>query len=345
MLALLSGRNYQLLLEPAHWMSTIDCLPDDPGSLSRSWGIHPQAIIEILPPLAGFVGSDLMAGVIATKLTETGPGNLLIDFGTNSEVALWDGKALWVTSAAGGPAFEGCGISCGTVAEPGAIYQVRDPAGKACGGAGTTGFTMAKNPSDPGGMTAARGILGSTFTFSTIEGENPTGICGSGIVDLIACLVGSGKLTRTGRFAPDLPQEEIVLLEGERRLVLTRKDVDIFQRAKGAISAAIGVLISMAGLRANELQRIYVGGAFGHFLNKANAVSIGLLPDMSYECIQLCGNTALAGCEYLLMSSASIEHLKRIAAGARLINLARSADFEDLFFEGLYLRKWPEKDR
>ena len=91
MLALLSGRNIPLLLQPAHWMSRIDCLPRNVAEFAAAWGIHPEADIEILPPLAGFVGSDLLAGVLATELTETGAGSLFIDFGTNSEIALWDG--------------------------------------------------------------------------------------------------------------------------------------------------------------------------------------------------------------------------------------------------------------
>ena len=81
--------------------------------------------MEVISPLAGFVGSDLLAGVLATRLTEQ-PGSLLIDFGTNSEMALWDGQTLWVTSAAGGPAFESCGMQCGMPAEPGAIYRFGD---------------------------------------------------------------------------------------------------------------------------------------------------------------------------------------------------------------------------
>jgi uncharacterized 2Fe-2S/4Fe-4S cluster protein (DUF4445 family) len=124
MLALLSGKNYDLLLQPSHWMSPVDCLPDRPDRWAVPLGIHPRAWIEIIPPIAGFVGSDLLAGMVATHLIENEPGGLFIDFGTNSEMALWDGQVLWVTSAAGGPAFEGSGISCGAPADPGAIYRV-----------------------------------------------------------------------------------------------------------------------------------------------------------------------------------------------------------------------------
>ena len=139
-------------------------------------------------------------------------GSLLIDFGTNSEIALWDGRSLWVTSAAGGPAFEGCGIGCGTPAEPGAICRVTRP----------------------------RSDRPAALEFQTIDDEKPRGLCGSGLVDLIACLLESGKLTRIGRFSAEVPRGGIVLLNGDRQpLVLTKRDVDIFQRAKAAIFAGV----------------------------------------------------------------------------------------------------------
>jgi uncharacterized 2Fe-2S/4Fe-4S cluster protein (DUF4445 family) len=304
--------------------------------------VHPEAVIEILPPVAGFVGSDLMAGVIATRLIETGSGSLLIDFGGNSEIALWDGKSLWATSAAGGPAFEGCGISCGMPAESGAIYQVFEQAGCECQSAKTYGPASGGVGQGADILTASRGISGLNLEFKSINGENPMGFCGSGLVDLIACLVRSGKLTSTGRFAPDVHQSGFALLNGERPLKLTRRDVDVFQRAKGAISAAIRVLLSMARMTSADLRHIYVGGAFGHFLNKVNAVSIGLLPPVECNSIQLCGNTALAGCEYLLMARDSVEPARRLMAGTRLINLSQSSDFADFFLDGLYLSRWPE---
>ncbi|MBI5582458.1 MAG: DUF4445 domain-containing protein [Deltaproteobacteria bacterium] len=310
MLALLSGRNTPLLLQPAHWEHPIDCLPEDPEDLRRSWGIHPEALIEIPPPLAGFVGSDLLAGIVATGLVEAGPGSLLIDFGTNSEIALWDGNTLWVTSAAGGPAFEGCGLGCGIPAESGAIYQVKGS--------------------------------GLDLDFRTIDGAFPRGLCGSGIVDLIACLARSGILTPTGCFAPGFPQNGFVLPLQGPRLLLTKRDVDVFQRAKGAISAAVRVLLSLAGMGPRDLRHIYLGGAFGHFLDKANAAAVGLLPHGRAEFIHLCGNTALAGCESLLMTSDSVESLRRLTDRARIINLARNDEFEDFFLEGLYLSPWPD---
>ena len=306
MLALLAGRNANLLLQPSHWTRAIDCRPDGTAAWAVAWGIHPAATIEVIAPLAGFVGSDLLAGVVATRLMENGVGALLIDFGTNSEIALWDGQTLWVTSAAGGPAFEGCGVRCGLPAEPGAIHRV--------------------TRRDDGG-----------WAFAVIAGEEPRGLCGSGLVDLIAGLVGSGELTRLGRFASSVPDAGWTLARGERDIVLTKRDVDLLQRAKAAIGVGVQVLLAQAGLKVEDLQRLYVSGAFGESLDVANAQAIGLLPGIAPERVELCGNTALAGCEDALFSPEVGERLQRLADRARIVNLSHCADFDTLFFENLYL--------
>ena len=306
MLALLSGRNYRLLLQPRHWMSPIDCLPDNTATWTDSLGIHPQAQIEVFPPIAGFVGSDLLAGVLTSRLTETGAGGLFIDFGTNSEIALWDGRDLWVTSAAGGPAFEESGISCGAPAEPGAIYRV--------------------------------GFSDGVFDFSVIADCEPHGLCGSGLVDLIASLLRSGMLIGTGCFTPQVPSEGFALARGDWDIVLTKGDVDLFQRAKAAVSTGIKVLMTRAGMGFDDVKRICVGGFFGRFLDVDNAREIGLLPGISSVSVELLGNTALAGCADALLSSAAAEHLRNVRQRARTINLAQCPDFDDIFLENLYLR-------
>ncbi len=305
MLALLSGRNYKLLLQPSHWMRVIDCLPENTEAWVASWGLYPQAKIEVIPPLSGFVGSDLLAGVVATHLDKNRTGSLFIDFGTNSEIALWDGQNLWVTSAAGGPAFEGCGISCGIPAEPGAIYRVN--------------------------------LKNGTLDFDVIAGGKAQGVCGSGLVDLIAGLVKSGRLTKRGRFVSEVSKEGFVLIEGKQSVVLTKRDVDIFQRAKAAVGVGIKVLLAKTGMNFKDLQRVCVGGAFGHSLNVANAQDIGLLPKIHSNLVELCENTALTGCEEFLLSSTATEYLKSLREQVKIINLSQYHDFDDLFFENLYL--------
>lgn len=308
MLALLSGRNYHLLLQPDFWDREIDCLPLETRSWRDAWGLHQQAAIELIPPLAGFVGSDLLTGLLATQLNAQTAGSLFVDFGTNSEIALWDGGRLWVTSAAGGPAFEGCGISCGMPAEPGAVCRA-EPKG-----------------TEPG------------FSLEVIGGGTATGVCGSALVDVIACLIKDGTLNRIGRFRQDIPKEGFVLSRDNETIAVNKSDIDLFQRAKAAIGAGIAALLNQSGLSLPALHRIYVCGAFGRFLNVSHAQEIGLLPEVPLKMVTLCGNTALAGCERLLLSGDRFAILSSLKAPTRMFNLAQVPEFERLFVENLYLR-------
>jgi uncharacterized 2Fe-2S/4Fe-4S cluster protein (DUF4445 family) len=226
-------------------------------------------------------------------------------------------------------------------AESGAIYRVRRE-NQACGDGRATKSLVSEG--DPDFKTAGSMRVGPELEldFSTIDDENPIGLCGSGIVDLIACLVRAGKLTPMGQFSHDVPRSGLDLSLGDGKLVLTKKDVDAFQRAKGAVSAAIMVLLSKAGMSRGELRQIFIGGAFGRFLNKADAIEIGLLPDMPHASIHLCGNTALTGCEGSLVSRNFRNRLKKVADAARVVNLSQETDFSDFFLDGLYLRRWPE---
>src|SRR6185369_12505788 len=159
----------------------------------------------------GFVGSDLLAGLLALSFLERAPGTLFLDFGTNTEMALWDGSSLLVSSAAGGPAFEGNGLRCGMPAEAGAIHAVAlDPA---------TG----------------------ELSLQVLAGAAPAGICGSGLLDLVACLLRAGKLTSTGSFAVGNSGTGFPVAPGPPAISLQKQDIDVFQRAKGAVLAGIKV--------------------------------------------------------------------------------------------------------
>ena len=308
MLALLSERNYALLTRPESWAGKIDCVPDDACTCGwkAAWDIPPAASVSVLPPAGGFVGSDLLAGVLATGLAESTRPGLLIDFGTNSEIALWDGGRLLATSAAGGPAFEGCGIRCGLPAEPGAICRAW--------------------------------LSGENLGYETIAGERARGICGTGLVDSIACLVRSGILTGKGQFASPYAGNRFIVAAGNPSLVLEKRDIDLFQRAKAAVGAGICVLMAEAGIGFSGLGQVFVGGAFGKSLDVGNACAIGLLPPVPPEKIELCGNTALAGCEFFLRSPRGDTELREIRKEARVINLARDPGFGEYFLENLFLR-------
>lgn len=305
MLSLIAGKNYGLLLQPAKWMEYIDCLPDDDdiSSWREAWGLHHQAVIETVPPLAGFVGSDLLAGLVSAFREDVPLPFLFIDFGVNSEIALWSGSSFLVTSAAGGPAFESWGIDCGVPAGPGAIFRVN--------------------------------LEGDAVHYETIDDVKARGLCGTGLIDLVASLAGAGKIIQTGKFHEDVGREGFTLADG---VILTTHDIDALQRAKAAIGTAIDALLSEAGMSYTGLSRVLVAGAFGKYLQVPNAQAIGLLPPVDPLKVELMGNTALAGCEDLLLSAEAAEKLRNIRDGSRVINLSRYVGFGDLFLKHLYLR-------
>jgi uncharacterized 2Fe-2S/4Fe-4S cluster protein (DUF4445 family) len=239
MLALLRGSG-GALLDPGAWACPTPWPPEE----RLRWELfdHRQAAVTLVPPLGGFVGSDLLAAALAAGLAQGHGPTLLVDFGTNTEIALWDGAALWVTSAAGGPAFEACGLSCGVPADDGAIARVRP---------------------------------GSPFSFDVIGGVAPRGVCGTGLVDWIACLVQSGMLTRIGNFRLRDGAGPPSLGGAERGISLAKRDIDIFQRAKAAIGAGVQILMGQAGIRSRDLGRVVTTGLFGRGLDIANAQAIG----------------------------------------------------------------------
>jgi uncharacterized 2Fe-2S/4Fe-4S cluster protein (DUF4445 family) len=306
MLALLAGKNHHLLLQPQNWQNPIDCRPEATARWAEAWGLHPRADVRLIQPLAGFVGSDLLAGLVATRFL-TGPAPaLFIDFGTNSEIAWWDGVSLWVTSAAGGPAFELWGLSHGMIAEPGAVCRV------------------VRGPDN-------------TLRYQVIGGEEPRGFCGSGLVDLISRLLEIGQLSRTGRFSAGPGEARWAVAPGTVSLDLSPEDVDNLQRAKGAIGTGVQVLARHSGVKLSHLQRVCVAGEFGRFLDVASAQAIGLLPAVPEDRVELICDAALRGCGDLLLSAAAADHLSRMRASAKLVNLALTPDFEEFFLTNLYL--------
>lgn len=306
MMSLLSGMNIALLLQPEYWTQRLDVQPEDTALLKEAFGLNDDAAICFIPPLGGFIGSDLLAGIISTGLMRQPAGSLLIDFGTNSEIALWDGQKLRVTSTAGGPAFEGCGISCGMPAEAGAIYRLKALADGGC-------------------------------KLSVLGDGKPRGLCGSGLIDAVAWLRLNGKLDKLGRYSKDMA-EGFVLSETEHRIVLKPCDIDVLQRAKASIGAGVGWLCDRIGLSASNLSRIYVCGAFGRLLDIENAKQIGLLPGLPIESVRLEGNSALAGCEALLLSADRQSALDAVFQASEVYNLAESESFEGLFVKNLYIQ-------
>ncbi|MDX1296314.1 MAG: ASKHA domain-containing protein, partial [Sulfurimonadaceae bacterium] len=159
MLSLLCNDSQTKLVDPSQWDKPIDIAEPDYERWCRAWGVPPQTSIDVIPPLAGFIGSDLLAGMVATGLQTFESPSLLIDFGTNSESVLVANGSTWATSSSGGPAFEGMGLSCGMPAMAGAIYR--------------SGFEPKTQQ----------------WHFDVIDSDDATGICGSGLVNLLALLL------------------------------------------------------------------------------------------------------------------------------------------------------------
>ncbi|BBL70688.1 hypothetical protein MoryE10_12940 [Methylogaea oryzae] len=305
MLALLTEGEAGKLLDPLEWQHRLQCRATDLPAWRRVWRLPETAEIQVVQPLGGFVGSDLLADVAATGLAGGGEAALLVDVGTNTELALWDGSRLWVTATPGGPAFEGVGISCGMSAEAGALYRLRRD----------------------GEDGALRGeVLG---------GGPALGLCGSGLVDAVAVLRQGGVLHPSGRFIGDAGDGGYPLADG---IALQKRDVDALQRAKAAVAAAAECLLLRAGLKWRDVRRLCLCGAFGRHLHVPHAQAIGLLPGIAAERIELHANAALTGCELALLAPqgpALLEHLRERSV---LLNLSLVPEFEDRFIENLRLR-------
>ena len=305
MLTLLSGRPAGAMLDPAGWTAAVECPLADAAAVAERWNLAASAAIELVRPLGGFVGSDLLAGVVHCRLVDGPEPALLVDFGTNTEIALWDGERLWATAAAGGPAFEATGIGCGLPAEPGAIRRLR------------------RGPD-------------RSWHAEVIESVQPRGVCGSGLVDLLALLREGGEIDERGRPT----REPLTVAVGGVELAVSKADVDALQRAKGAVAAGIEVLCRRAGLPLERIGAVHVAGSFGEHLDAGSARAIGLLPPVGAGRIRLAGNAALHGALDLLLSGAAEEALARARRRATLVNLSLEAEFEDLFVEHQHVRPW-----
>jgi len=238
-------------------------LHDGPLAFSArdlGWDLPGDPPVRFLPCLGGFVGSDVLAGIVATGLHESGDLAALADLGTNGEVVLGTRERIWAASTAAGPAFEGAKISMGMRAATGAISEV----------------------AVEGGAPRCR-VLG---------GGPPRGICGSGLVDAVAAALELGKIEPSGRLAGG----EFAL---EPPVRITQADVRELQLAKGAIAAGFRALLRRAGARAEDVKRLYLAGAFGNYVNRESARRIGLL-EFPIEVIWPAGNTALRGAKMAL---------------------------------------------
>jgi len=305
MLLILASENPRMLLDPDNWMKKSESVEWNIGKVRSALGLVPGTDLKITAPLAGFIGSDVTADIISSGVMSNPGPNLLIDFGTNTELALWNGKELFLTAASGGPALEAVGISCGIGAEDGAIYHA------ALSGEG--GFQLK--------------VLGC---------QTPNGVCGSGLIDIVAELLRNGLLDERGNFTDGVTSYPIA---PEGGLSLDKGDIDNIMKAKAAVATGIQVLLGKAEQRADELKKIYITGCFGKHLDTGNAIRIGLLPNVPSNVFSVLDRGALVGCEKMIAFKESADMAEHVSKISTLINLAKVEEFESVFMNNLYIRQ------
>ncbi len=283
--------------------------------------VAPDARVCFLPIVAGFVGADAVAVALATRIYESPKLRMAIDIGTNGEVLLGSRDRLWAASAPAGPALEGAQIRHGMRAALGAIDRV--------------------------------GIR-DDISVHTIGETPPLGICGSGLIDLIAGLLDAGVIDATGliqveereRFTAGLRdrvemrgEERVVVVQraGEsgagHEIILTQDDVRQVQLAKGAIASGAALLQRVAGVPAGEIEELMLAGGFGNYVSVASALRIGLIPAMPASRVRYVGNAAALGAQMCLLSETERATAARIAAQVEHISLAAHGDFEQIFVD------------
>lgn len=241
-----------------------------------------------------FVGADTTCALLSSCLMDKADTALLLDIGTNGEIALWHNGRLYIASTAAGPAFEGAGISCGCGSIPGAIDRVDVSGGEVC--------------------------------IHTINSESPAGLCGSGLVDAIAALLETQVIDETGA----MDEDEYPLSPG---VTLTQSDVRAVQLAKAAIAAGTACLLHTAGCREEEVSVVYLAGGFGSHLRTDKAAAIGLISPALARKVQVIGNAALDGAAQLLMNTALRPQLKAMASSAQHVRLDGNALFSQRYVE------------
>jgi uncharacterized 2Fe-2S/4Fe-4S cluster protein (DUF4445 family) len=273
--------------------------------------INPNGLVNILPGIGGFIGSDITVGAWACKLSPDKP-ELFIDIGTNGEVVVTGKGKMVAGSTAAGPAFEGAGIACGMTAKPGAISGVEFQDGQ--------------------------------LIVTTIDHLAPRGICGTGLIRLIVELLRKGVITESGRFTEkavndqklDWEQKRYFLARnGSTAVYLSEKDLRQFQLAKAAFQTGWRLLLKRVGLEPQELETVYLAGAFGTFLRPEDAVFLGLIPPVPLERIKPVGNTAGIGTVLSMLSKDALSELSSLSANIEPVELAGDPTFMEVFTEGL----------
>ena len=303
---MLAGNTTMIHLLMGYDCSSLGTYPFTPVNIKRLriktkeiLSLEDQIPFTIFPGISAFVGGDILAGLLACGFDRTDRVNLLVDLGTNGEMALGNRKQILVTSTAAGPAFEGGNLSCGMGSIPGAISHVR--------------------------------IEEGIGRFDTIGGKPPIGICGTGVLELTAELLNNGWMDENGLLA-DPYFEQGFEIGGMKFL---QKDVRELQMAKAAVRAGIEILVRRHGIAFEKIDKVYLAGGFGYRMDVAKAVRIGLFPPELETKIVAVGNSSLSGMIRCLTDEAAEAGMEQLLAVAQEIHLSNEADFNERYLEAM----------
>ncbi len=283
--------------------------------------INPQATIDCLPVVGAYVGADITAGVLASDMYDTDALTLFIDVGTNGEIVLGNRDWLITCACSAGPAFEGSGVRHGMRATAGAIEEV----------------WIDHRTYEP--------------TYQTIGQLPARGICGSGMIGLLAEMFVTGILDKGGKIQRDLPTprvrvgdhggEYVVVWANQSGIgadiVINEVDIENLLRTKGAIYAGFSVLVQSVGLELADVEQVFIAGAFGQYINVEKAIQIGLLPDMPWDRFHYLGNTSVLGAFYSLVSRPMRREVIELANKMTYLELSADNSFYDQFMSALFL--------
>ncbi len=312
--------------EPLSMAPFVVTTHEPPPLLASDFGVpvHPRAPAFAFPSLGAYVGGDIVAGMLATGLTRDRRMRLFIDVGTNSEIALGNQDGVVATAAPAGPAFEAAQIRCGMRASDGAIEVVR--------------------------------IRDGAIELEVIGDVEPVGLCGSGLVDCVAELVGAGLLDHSGRYVDDetaeriapqlaprfatIGKERVFVIhprgeDPEAGVFLSQRDVRELQFAKASISTGWRILLDELGLRDDDIAQVLLAGSFGQYLSASSAIRIGLVPRMALPRIVSAGNCAGEGAKIAALSLRERAEAAAIVHEGRYVELSGRTDFHDRFIDEL----------
>ena len=271
--------------------------------------VQERAELIMLPDIAGYVGADTCGCLLAIRQDQQKEISLMIDIGTNGEMVLGNRQRMVTCSTAAGPAFEGAKIECGMRGAAGAVDHVKYEAGK--------------------------------WSYTTVGNKPAVGLCGSGLIDLVAGLLDAGMLDENGVLRSGQEKQGVFILVpperggNEKGVYLTQKDLGEVQLAKAAIAAGIQMLMERLGITEDDICSVYIAGAFGNYMDPVSAGKIGLLPATLVKKVKPVGNAAGEGAKIALVNEKEMLEMDELVRKIEFVELAASADFQDYFIDEL----------